>query len=265
MMTISKKYENFQRSFIRISVLSITVIGLIFTISSVLYGEKLPKENFFNLIMTQYRENTCLEIDSGEECHDEAFKRQATASGLGFKSIDDSTYILTAAHFCRPDMYSEFSYFDDVVSDTITVDLWSFDINGNAWQSEIVFVDIESDLCLVKSSIQNVREIKISESMPQIGEKVYSISSPLGISSKGVALHFDGKFSGCDERNNICFYTIPATFGSSGSIVFDKNKRAVGMIQMTARGFDSIAMGVGQNSLIEFLEKASIELGIDLI
>tara|TARA_Y100000310_G_scaffold340217_1_gene435240 strand:+ start:1021 stop:1818 length:798 start_codon:yes stop_codon:yes gene_type:complete len=265
-MTIySKINENFIRTFIKISVLSITLIGLIFTSISVFHGEKLPKENFFNLIMTQHREDVCLEIDSGVECQDEVFKRQATASGLGFKSIDGSTYILTAAHFCAPDMFSEFSYFDDVVSDKVEIDLWAFDINGSAWESEIVFIDIEPDLCLVRSDLPDVREIEVSDSMPEIGERVYSISSPLGISSKGVSLHFDGKFSGCDDRNDICFFTIPATFGSSGSIVLDKNKRAIGMIQMTARGFDSIAMGVGQRQLIEFLEKASKELKIDLI
>ena len=77
-------------------------------------------------------------------------------------------------------------------------------------------------------------------------------------------LHFFGKFSGCNSRD-VCFYTIPAAPGSSGSLVLNQHNRIIGMIQMTAIGFNSMSMGVGVKTIKEFLENAEQETGIDFI
>ena len=137
-------------------------------------------------------------------------------------------------------------------------------LRGNTRDSKIIYSDATSDLCILESDLPIKREIELSYSSPDLGEEIYSISAPLGIHDEDVYLHFFGKFSGCNSRD-VCFYTIPAAPGSSGSLVLNQHNRIIGMIQMTAIGFNSMSMGVGVKTIKEFLENAEQETGIDFI
>ena len=66
-------------------------------------------------------------------------------------------------------------------------------------------------------------------------------------------MHFEGLFSGCDI-NDMCFFTIPAVGGSSGSLVYNKNGQVISMIQMAVVDFHSLSMGVKINEIREFLK-----------
>ena len=69
--------------------------------------------------------------------------------------------------------------------------------------------------------------------------------------------------SGCNS-DRICFFTIPATNGSSGSIVFNDRGEAIGMIQMVPVGFDSVSLGIGHSSISDFLHEASEKISINV-
>jgi len=97
--------------------------------------------------------------------------------------------------------------------------------------------------------------------MPKIGEKVYSIEAPMGIRPKGVSLHFEGIYSGCQSRAR-CFFTIPSESGSSGSLILNSDGEIVGMIQMTIIDFNAVSIGVGVESIRSFLEEASLEINL---
>ena len=92
---------------------------------------------------------------------------------------------------------------------------------------------------------------------------VFAISAPSGIHEKYVYLHFEGIFSGCNS-SDVCFYTIPAAPGSSGSLVLNEHNRIIGMIQMTTTGFNSLSMGVGIKTIKNFLKTASEETNVKL-
>ena len=259
----------------KIGLLILTILSIFIVVNSryFLKTEDLHKENFVMISLTKFFNDRCEEEeDSGIESSIEDDLcipgkipiYESTASGLLIKKIRGITYILTANHFCNSDIidsrYPSDSRSREQFEDLIMIS----DSTSRTYRSEIAYADKSFDLCLLESKIErDVSTIKFSD-MPDIGEKIFTIASPLGISESGILLHFEGFFSGC-ESTGICFYTIPATSGSSGSVVFDMKGRAIGIIQMTPVYFRSMSLGVGSKEIISFLESASREIGVDLI
>jgi hypothetical protein len=107
-----------------------------------------------------------------------------------------------------------------------------------------------------------VKEVKFTSDLPAIGERVFTVSAPLGVSDKGVVLHFEGIFSGCSDSLT-CYFTIPTTFGSSGSSIFDSKRRVVGITLRSLIGFESAAMGTSGHEIIDFLNSSQDKFKIE--
>ena len=252
------------RSLLKITILLFSLFACFVAIktSTFLNRKELHKENFVNvkiIVASTYCKKPIIIDKTGSCVGFESVILEASASGIAIKTIDNDTYILTAAHFCEEVINEDI---DDESNKFTVTDIWATGYDEIPTLASVVNIDEKSDLCLLKSSMLRVDTVKFSP-VPQIGEKVYTIASPLDISEDGILLHFEGFFSGCDS-SDLCFYTIPATFGSSGSIVFDRRGRAIGMIQMVPRRFDSISMGTGYISIKEFLKNSSNRLNVDL-
>lgn len=259
------KNKSYLKYLNRILIVIFSVIALLLSINSSedLEFSEFHRDNFVNLrISSTYY--SCSESETGiyseyddNSCVNEGVIFEATASGLSVKSVDGVTYTLTAAHFCNVLRNSTDS------SGYFSSDLWITDQSGKNYPGNIVHSDYQSDLCLVSSSMIIDENVELASNTPDIGDKIYAISSPLNISEDGILLHFEGFFSGCNS-DRVCFFTIPATSGSSGSIVFNSSGEAVGMIQMVPVGFNSVSLGIGQDSISSFLREASEKLDIDV-
>ena len=250
--------NNYARRYFRASLIIITLLSLSFALSSnyFLDVKDLPENNFFNVSMAQFLVKQC--DDTASDCvSEESLMMEGTASGLAILSTSDITYILTADHFCHPDEFFFNVANNDNFKFVTESDIWVTSDKGTTHMSEVVYSDSKKDLCLLETSAKIKENISLATMMPQLGEKVYSISAPHGIRDKGVSLHFEGIFSGCD-LSDICYYTIPATEGSSGSLVFDNRGRIIGMIQMTTVGFNAISIGVGVDTIRTFLIESQI-------
>ena len=94
-----------------------------------------------------------------------------------------------------------------------------------------------------------------------MGERVFTVSAPLGVSDRDVVLHFEGIFSGCSDSLT-CYFTIPTTFGSSGSSIFDSKRRVVGITLRSLVGFESVAMGTNGYEIIDFINSSQDEFKI---
>ena len=201
--------------------------------------------------------------DTGLNCEEEVVIEASQGSGMAFYSSGNSTFILTASHLCESAIYDteQVTVLRESMID-VEIEIIVKDFYGNPWEAEIIGHNPDSDLCLIKSEMPSVKQIKIAKDLPAPGEKVYAISAPLSIRASGAAPHFEGLFSGCDPWDS-CFYTIPATFGSSGSLILNKDYEIVGMIQAADPRFPTISIGVSVISIREFLDKLSEEEKID--
>ena len=264
------------RMILRAGIILMTIVSVILALSSgnIFKNIDLPEEKFVNISMvTGLRPKGC-DSDTGEftsgtsdtgydifdVCENPVMTMNISASGTAFRQINNKTYILSADHFCRGEKEFLPSFLIEMYN--IKKDIWVSDYRGVSRIAEITYTDSQTDLCILESTIPIDGVLNLSHSIPNLGDKVYAISAPSGIHEKDVYLHFEGIFSGCNSRD-VCFYTIPAAPGSSGSLVLNEHNRIIGMIQMVPMEFNSLSMGVGVKTIRNFLKKASEETGID--
>ena len=258
------KNTSLKENLMRLLILSLFISLIISSIALIVEKtpsklSKIPTENFVSLRITKSIVIEDCEYNH-EECEDSLFMEGSTASGMVFGTNEKGeSLILTAGHFCE----TIFGIPEGSISPTLSLMfetetiLTVTDFYGAVWDAEIVDFDRSNDLCLVRSEMPSFRKLELSENMPDVGEEIYTISAPLSIRSDGAAPHFAGMFSGCDY-SGICFFGIPAIFGSSGSLVLNSDYEIIGMIQMADPNFPVVGMGVGVEEIRDFLDKNKV-------
>lgn len=158
----------------------------------------------------------------------------ASASGVILSSSSSHIFILTANHFC------ETSDMEKIMGE---VKIRAFIGDSNRLVDTVTFSK-QADLCLLQGlrfKEENFETTKIAREMPSIGETVINVAAPDGIASPNTRLMFDGKFAGCEDL--YCMYTIPATFGSSGSAIYNDKGELISILVAAATNFENISMG----------------------
>jgi hypothetical protein len=182
----------------------------------------------------------------------------SAASGYIFK-VENKThqlYALTAAHWCMSETKSELYDSTGILFDNMPIVGLYVAFMGKEYRISSYVMDPHNDLCIVKFKSKYskyAKNIKVSKSDPEIGEKVYTISAPLWSYEVEFRQHYTGYFSGCDDHE--CAFTIPATYGSSGSAVINENGEIISIISRAAVGFNNYAIGAKPDSIKKFIEE----------
>ena len=177
---------------------------------------------------------------------------ESTISGSGLLVQSDmGPAVLTAAHVCEreaPDVY-EYAGVKISILSALRINVTS-PIKGS-FSASTIRVDEEHDLCLLKPEKIFTYPVKISRKEPSIGDRVYSIAAPYGISGHNLALVFNGYYSG--TQDNVTFYTIPTKPGSSGSAVLNESWEVIGIIHGAFRSIENVGVGTGLKDIRNFL------------
>ena len=176
--------------------------------------------------------------------------QKGTGSGLLVES-DMGPVILTAAHVCEVETPDSF------IHDGVTISILSmikYEVRSPIYGSHtatIARIDTKKDLCLLR--IENVftYPVSIAEDPPTIGDRVYSVAAPYGISGSNLALVFSGFYSG--SSRGLEYYTIPTRPGSSGAAVLNEQWEVVGVLQLAFRNLENVGMGRGLKAIKSFL------------
>ena len=196
--------------------------------------------------------------DSYSECHDPLVPINS-ASGYIVKvdKKNNDIYALTAAHWCEEVTKDELYDSTDLIFDDMPIIGYFVAFMGSNFKITRYIMDPVNDLCLIKfnSKYANYAEdIKVSNIDPDIGDKVYTISAPMWSHESEFRQHYEGKASGCDDYE--CAFTIPATYGSSGSAIINESGEIISVISRAAVGFNNYAIGAKPEAVKQFLEKA---------
>ena len=224
----------------------------------------VPNENFIFLkkyIFKNKDGRNCDPEKSDEICSIEEI--YTTASGISIDSKGNELQIHTAAHWCYETFLEDLSNTDiSENGEYITATYYyQADFFGESYKLKIIDIDLKTDLCLAKIEspyANQARRIKVSNYKPEIGEKVYAISAPQGVASHKTRLHFEGKFAGCDENMvdmPFCFYTMPASPGSSGSGILNEAGELIGILSISIQGFDNVSGGPNPYVIDRFLKE----------
>lgn len=171
---------------------------------------------------------------------------QSTASGMIISSTKSHVFILTADHFCNSE--------EEDTTQLFKTEIIAY--NGdNPRVGQIILSDKENDICLIsgiKYRDEKFKNIDFAKKMPPLGEFIFNIAAPNSMGSPNTRLLFDGHFGGCED---ICVYTIPATFGSSGSAVFNSKGEIISILVMATPDFENVGIGPDIYTIRNFIKK----------
>jgi S1-C subfamily serine protease len=124
--------------------------------------------------------------------------------------------------------------------------------SGSVESTEILKIDHEKDLCLLKARPDKTKRIARKSTSP--GDSVSAVAYPAGIFEPGILPIYDGRWSGKLKENNKCLVSIPVSSGSSGAAVVNSNGEIVGVISSVLRDFNHLTLISCHQDLLDFLE-----------
>ena len=159
------------------------------------------------------------------------------------------TFILTAEHVCNPDV-------NELKTDTvqeIKIKHWLIDIHNRKHEGKLIKHNNLLDICAMKFNEGGdvLPSLRIANTPPVYTEKVYNISSPLGLAEKGMVPVFEGMYSG--EGIWRSYFTIPTAPGASGSPIINQDAELVGVVLAVHRSFHHITVSIKFDDLWNFL------------
>lgn len=212
-------------------------------------NEYFPIESF---VMVSQSISTFEEVcnSEGSDCLPVPILRgqiSGTGSGVVVGTKDGKSLVLTAGHVCNGT--------ESMVPSTQTFTMqYSMELTsgyGNEATGTVIALDLINDLCLVVADDYLGPALRIAESPPLLHEKIYTMSSPLGLAAPLAVPIFDGYFAG--EVSTLSVFTIPAAPGSSGSPILNKHGEIISIISAAAVSFDEYAIGCQTTLLQNFL------------
>ena len=169
----------------------------------------------------------------------------STGTGASVRSNKNYSDILTAGHVCADMEIPE--VFGDQHVTTFTL----VDFTGRIFNGDLIAIDHEADLCLLRIYTPT-RAAQISEKELASGDPVWYSGYPLGIYNPYTLHHFSGYFSGSDA-DGFYMYSLPAAPGASGSPIFDKDQKLVGVVSAIPEDFSHLTIGAGTQRIKAFL------------
>lgn len=165
------------------------------------------------------------------------------------KVRETSPTLKTGTAFCiAPDgfMFSNFHLFD---GDILQAEI--IDVNGTRYTVDrIIYSNPKLDYCIFKTNHTAAPFLPIAVEEAHVGDRVYTISNPLGLSftlSEGIV-------TGYRMNNTILQHSIPITHGSSGGPVISQHGEVVGLI-FGGFGRANINFAVNMSKILEDVEK----------
>lgn len=166
----------------------------------------------------------------------------STGSGVIVNHIEEKTLILTAGHICKDN----------------TVTMKVLDHYEKEYEVITFIRSNEDDLCILVTDFISWPAIKVSNSEPEIGDKVYNIAAPMGIHAPDMSLTFEGHYQGQmklkEEKHALDIHSISGMGGSSGSPIFNDKWQIIGIVSRGVTGFQHIMMCVSQARTKVFID-----------
>tara|TARA_R110000782_G_scaffold239280_2_gene325670 strand:- start:65 stop:895 length:831 start_codon:yes stop_codon:yes gene_type:complete len=177
----------------------------------------------------------------------------ATGSASIVGEAVDGVYILTAGHMCdrRSDMIRFNKFLDREMEDPLLEKYYVQDIDLFQYNVKILDFNKEDDTCIGFAWGLFGPSLKLSNTAPKIGDRVYNMAAPAGFMEKGAVPLFEGIYFG--DGKIMSLYTIPAIGGSSGSPILNEQAELVGLIYARHVNFHHITISPKYRNLIHFV------------
>jgi S1-C subfamily serine protease len=167
---------------------------------------------------------------------------QSSGTGTTIRSGENFSDILTAGHVC----IDYFLSFSDIGYSYEILDFY-----GNERPGELIALDEESDLCLIRIYSESPA-IPITNAEIISGASVRYSGYPMGLYMPGNLHHFSGYYSGSDLVG-FSMFSLAVTGGSSGSAILNDDGEIVGVISSVTESFAHLVIGPGIERIKTFI------------
>lgn len=167
---------------------------------------------------------------------------QSSGTGTTINSGKNFSDILTAGHVC-------IDYFLTVPEVGYSYQIMDF--YGNERPGELIAIDEESDLCLMRIYSESPA-IPITNTEINSGAHVHYSGYPLGLYMPNNLHHFSGYYSGSDNAG-FSMYSLAVAGGSSGSAILNNDGEIVGLISSVTAEFAHLVIGPGIERIKTFI------------
>jgi S1-C subfamily serine protease len=237
----------------------VSILALILLLASTVFYNHYRIENSQNIedFIFPYDAFVQVEISIVLEREINGYAQTAEFSSMGSGTvidiIDEHSIVLTANHVCDP-LQAGMPLQTNLVrvKDTYIEITGYF---GGVYPAEILYSDIDYDLCLLKVEGTWTVPIAIANQPAALGDRVYNMAAPTGFFSPGMVPLFEGFNSGnlgpLGYQDTI--YTIPTKGGSSGSPVLNSEGEIIGVTHSAIGGLENIAVACTWEELESFI------------
>lgn len=131
--------------------------------------------------------------------------------------------------------------------------------------TDIIGVDIEKDLVIMKIESGTYPDIKLSEKDPKVGQKVYAIGSPMGLeNSMSEGIVSGNRTEVGKKKQNFVQITASLSPGSSGGAVLNSYGELIGISSMGLREGNNLNFAIPVSDILKvkldsYNEKKKIE------
>lgn len=172
----------------------------------------------------------------------------SSASSFIVEHKGEYSYLLTSAHVCHMD----FGLIARLPKFRADIEFYGITLDMKKHDFEILKMNKESDLCLVRTKRIELPAYKVSENSPKIGDPVYNIAAPVGIYEKDMVPLFAGIYSGDAYGRSV--FSIPAVGGSSGSPILNGRGEVIGVISATITDFKHLVISSPLKAIKEIIK-----------
>ncbi len=210
-------------------------------------GSKIPTWSFV-MVKKVLTVNKCKD---SKKCQVGSWK--ALGSGVSIGGFRGGTLFLTAGHVCDTGVPPEaLEYIEDYNVSMSVVDTRNRQ-NSAKIVHQVLGGPDHTDLCMLFAENFIVEGVTVASKSPEIGERVFAISAPAGIFHPPTVPILDGIFSGPLPGSGNAMVTIPAIGGSSGSGIFNKDMKLIGILFATHPYFNIITLTSGHRAMLLFM------------
>lgn len=160
----------------------------------------------------------------------------------------DETRLFTAGHVCTTETQIEGLNISIEIEGKKSFTLMNRE--DQTWEAEEVKSSKDPDLCILKTKGKVGFPLPLAEKMPAWGDPVGYVGAPRGFYGQGVAMYFQGNYSGNDV---VSIFTAP---GASGAALFNKNG-VFGVLVAVHPSSDSIVLMVSLSAIKAFIDDTS--------
>lgn len=180
---------------------------------------------------------------------------QWSASGvlISKNKRKNKSTILTAAHVCDGPKSSPYNI---IVSHKES--LKGYTLEGSAHEGKVVAKSNRYDLCLIEIEYVKNKVAKLAVKEPKRGDHLYNTAAPAGVWFPNTVVLLEGIYSG--KRGQDMIMSVPAAPGSSGSPIYNKRGRVVGILHSVNRRFSNVSIATRLRYIKKFLDKSKAKL-----